>query len=386
MGQLFVNLTLQSMNVATIIVSGQVMDFALMRVFGATCGVSLFPPEVVCEDMVTTMGGATPFEGLMVMSAGLGVVMVLMLPLAFLNLDDNMWVQKASAAGLAVMLAVWVASFWMVGVNFQVSAFGDDLRNIVGTVLFNYTYVITVPSWINEKVPAVSARAVVWGSNAVSLVVFLAIGYFGAAAFRFTGTMDLLSAMAQSKSGSPFLSGLAMYSFPCICLIPSIPVFSIIVRYNLVASGAFGAGESGARLAQLIGGVLPWCLSVLFYTGAGLQTVMNWTSLLFGCFIDFVVPCMILVRAAEMVEERWRASSRGEAGGGPAEAAIPDKFRAIPSALLARLPPQFSATFWAKVCLILMSALSFIAIAQGTDDVASASTIKGFNPKYVNVK
>ena len=47
---------------------------------------------------------------------------------------------------------------------------------VLGTVLFNFGFVTTVPSWVNEKKPHVSVNKVVWVSTFCCNLVFFAIG------------------------------------------------------------------------------------------------------------------------------------------------------------------------------------------------------------------
>jgi hypothetical protein len=47
----------------------------------------------------------------------------------------------------------WFAWFFYLGFNFNyVPAFGTDQTQVLGTIIFNYAYVISIPSWVNEKV------------------------------------------------------------------------------------------------------------------------------------------------------------------------------------------------------------------------------------------
>merc|ERR1712048_1078657 len=49
-----------------------------------------------------------------------------------------------------------------------------------------------------------------------------------------------VSLMPTSWSGSPFLSGMlnvSVYAFPLAAVVSSIPVFSIVVKYNMMENG-----------------------------------------------------------------------------------------------------------------------------------------------------
>lgn len=50
---------------------------------------------------------------------------------------------------------------------------------VVGIAVFAYAYVVTIPSWVNEKKLGVSVNKAVWLPGAAGLVMKLAIGLFG---------------------------------------------------------------------------------------------------------------------------------------------------------------------------------------------------------------
>jgi len=58
------------------------------------------------------------------------------------------------------------------------------------------------------------------------------------------------------------LADVSVYAFPEVVLVSSIPVFSIIVRYNILESGLMGK-----HWANVFSVLLPWIIAVPFYTG-----------------------------------------------------------------------------------------------------------------------
>lgn len=53
----------------------------------------------------------------------------------------------------------WVAWFLFIGLDFSNIPFiGKDQTQVLGTIIFNYAYVISVPSWVNEKVSEISMK------------------------------------------------------------------------------------------------------------------------------------------------------------------------------------------------------------------------------------
>lgn len=54
---------------------------------------------------------------------------------------------------LVVIFIEWFVNFFIIGLDFsRVPAVTTNLSAVLGTVIFNYAFVITVPSWVNEKV------------------------------------------------------------------------------------------------------------------------------------------------------------------------------------------------------------------------------------------
>ncbi len=44
-------------------------------------------------------------------------------------------------------------------------AFGNSYGNVISVIIFNFGYVMTIPSWLNEKKPEVSIHKSVWLSG-----------------------------------------------------------------------------------------------------------------------------------------------------------------------------------------------------------------------------
>ncbi len=58
------------------------------------------------------------------------------------------------AFGFLIFIFVeWFVTFFIKGIDLsRVSFFSNNQSQVLGTIIFNYAFVITVPSWINEKV------------------------------------------------------------------------------------------------------------------------------------------------------------------------------------------------------------------------------------------
>ena len=295
--QIFVNISLHAMNVASIIVTGQVMDVVLIKVLGESCGLQLYP-HVGWQCVHEVSRDVSPFGPVFIITLGYFLCLVLILPISFLNLDENIWIQKLSAALMIFMVLIWLITFFRIGLKYPLPAFGGSQRRVIGHVLFNYAFVITVPSWVNEKKAGVSVNKAIWSSNILSTILFIAVGVFGAMSFRFTENGDLLSSL-EASGRATWIEHFAVVSFPVLCVLPSIPILSIIVRYNLISNDI-----ASRTWASIFGIAFPWAVSLVFYTGAGLGQVINWTSLVFNSVIDFVVPFWLFIRALSLFRQR----------------------------------------------------------------------------------
>src|SRR3954452_23308095 len=59
----------------------------------------------------------------------------------------------ASFATLVFIVITWIATFIMTGLHKDyVPLVSDNQSQVVGTVLFNYAFITTVPSWVNDLV------------------------------------------------------------------------------------------------------------------------------------------------------------------------------------------------------------------------------------------
>ncbi|KAI8058577.1 hypothetical protein BDF22DRAFT_739993 [Syncephalis plumigaleata] len=222
------------------------MDRMLLTLAGRTCGLEFYP-KFQWYALVT-----------------IGIVG----PLGFLRLVDNAIVQIASMAALIIITIGWMVTFCQLGLKTErLPAITADSGQVVGTVLFNYAFITTVPSWINSKQPSVSTKKSIWWSIGISTVLYILLG-----------VLDI------NLHDNLFIR-ISSYVFPIAVLITSIPVFTIVVRYNLVRGQLVGK-----VMANFLAGVLPWIIAIPFQTGDLLMTLMNWASLFFTSAINFILP------------------------------------------------------------------------------------------------
>ena len=87
------------------------------------------------------------------------------------------------------------------------------------------------------------------------------------------------------------------FIFPIANILTSIPVFSIIIRYNLLQLQGL---RVPVWVANLLAVVLPWIVVLPFFPGDSLDDVVNWSSALLFTLLNLIFP------AAFFVASSWR--------------------------------------------------------------------------------
>jgi hypothetical protein len=199
----------------------------------------------------------------------------------------NVW-QMACTFIQTGIFVYWIASFVSRGfVSTAVSAVGTDQSNVLGQVMVNFAFVITVPSWCNEKRRSSSVNVTVWSAVFFSTIIYLLIGAMGAYSFPNLQGADILTAL--NRQDATLFDEITVYLFPVVVVASSIPVYSIIVRYNLVQNGLAKRG-----MANFLGVVLPWLLVIPLTAGNNVfNELSNFTALLFQMPINLLLPFAI---------------------------------------------------------------------------------------------
>jgi len=305
LGQIFVNICLQASNIASIIVAAQVMDGFLVYLFGKTFAVHFVPPY---KWLTVTTLTERPFEAeTYVLSLGYLLCMVVCIPFGYFNLDENMGFQWFSFVTMLGTIAEFCIQFWALNWNFALApAWGhgfDGQALVLGVVAFSWAFVITIPSWVNEKQGYVSVNKSVWGSTFLALVIKLVFGYLAAVSLRNDKeNANILNVMVLAPNiRGPWrtITSLSVYLFNIGTILPGIPVYSILVRYNILSSPTLKE-YMGPISANIFGVVAPWTLSMFFYHGEGFSNFVNWSAIIFQGFVNFVVPCILYYQAVKM--------------------------------------------------------------------------------------
>ncbi|KAG0208875.1 hypothetical protein BGX28_000274 [Mortierella sp. GBA30] len=287
--QIICFLAMQTTNIASIAISAQLFDNLLIKIFSRTCGIQVYPnPSFIC--VTEQLQAASPFTGVMIMTAGVLLAFSMILPLGLLKLSENIWVQLASFVLMLLIVLQWIVTFFIHGLDTTlVPAVGSDIGQTFGTILFNYAFITTVPSWANAKQPNVSIHKTVGYSVCVTTIIYLMVAIIGGMAFQISNNSSLIQAINSSPDVT-ILSQITGYTFPIAALITSIPINIIVIRYNLIQSGA-----CNLLWSNILAGVLPWLIAVPCMTGSGLTAVINWSSLFLVSTANFIIPFILYI-------------------------------------------------------------------------------------------
>ncbi|KAL7272460.1 hypothetical protein RUND412_004727 [Rhizina undulata] len=299
--QVLLYCALQSVNISSIIISNQTMDTLLIQLFHKTCALS-FTEGWVC---VSTVSSGSPFNSYILFSLGYLISVCLVFPLSAMSLVQNIKFQLASVGVLFLVLAIWIFMFAEHGLNLSIPTVGSDQSSLMGFILNNFAFITTVPSFINELSRRVSIHKSIGYSIGLCVALFLVIGLMGAASFKIDTSSDILSTFSTSGQNKVLVS-MVNILFPISVLVTSIPVFAIVMRYNLVR-GNFCSN----RWAIVWASLMPWVLIIPFQTKGWLTSVMNWTSLIFGSTTNFIIPLILYISS-----KTYHASTVSDVEGG----------------------------------------------------------------------
>ena len=298
LSQLFFQTALLTNNISMIVQSIQVMDFTLAELFGRSCAVPQFYPEVLFHCPAPVQGFNTVFggDGVYLVPLGWFVLMLVVLPLGMVNLDDNIFVQKGAVVAVLSILLAWTALFAQQGLDMtRVPAVGNNFTSVLGVIVFNFAAITSIPSWVNEKKESVSIERSFALAMPLAGCMFVLLGLVGGMAFPpFEHQQTILQAVYNLGTK---LAKITFFLFPACVNLTSIPVFSIMQRYNLLESGV-----CGRRMAVFIAVVLPWLVAIPLYTGSGYQLLVTWSGILVTSVVNFVVPPVLYLLAIKQVK------------------------------------------------------------------------------------
>jgi len=145
---------------------------------------------------------------------------------------------------------------------------------------------------VTKKTHSTNINHALGGSIAIGTFLFFIIGWVGAMAYHIDPNGDILSAINAQSTTRVSFARISVYLFPLSVIATSIPIYSIIVRYNLLENKV-----CNKPVANFIAVILPWIVVIPFYCGQGLSDVINWSTLISNGIVNFIVPFLIYVKA-----------------------------------------------------------------------------------------
>lgn len=100
-----------------------------------------------------------------------------------------------------------------------------------------------MPSFINELSRSVSIHHSIIYPIVVCVALYLIIGLLGAASFQIDASSDILATLSGSGQNKVLIT-MVNVLFPIAVLVTSVPVFAIVIRYNLVRGNFCSNGRS----------------------------------------------------------------------------------------------------------------------------------------------
>mmetsp|Transcript_14008 Transcript_14008/g.19456 ORF Transcript_14008/g.19456 Transcript_14008/m.19456 type:complete len:243 (+) Transcript_14008:253-981(+) len=199
---------------------------------GAACAMEYYPDfRATCITHAAAKQDSV-FGSSWVLSLGFLLTACITIPFSLVDIRENMMAQSVTFIGIVVILVTWSSYFLSKElVDSRVPVIGQSGRG-VGFVLFNFAYVVYAPAWVNEKRSTVDIEATLVWSTLFGALVFLVPCLLGAVALDFSNGQDLLATLTMSRV--PAWVQICTYTYPVFETLSSIPIFSIIMRYNLV--------------------------------------------------------------------------------------------------------------------------------------------------------
>lgn len=181
---------------------------------------------------------------------------------------------------------------------------GDDYTDLFGVVLFNFAVLLAVPAWLAEKDPRVDVATVINRSSALSVMLYVVIGFLGALAIPQVAE-NMLASMVGGLFGTATQIGAEIFALFIIGL--GIPLFSVLARLNLT-----GGGLCSTRTGNLLAVGLPFGISWIFYKGTFDTVLLSWGGTLFTSLIVFIFPLFLAYHTLDQTGSEGSISIYGD--------------------------------------------------------------------------
>ncbi|KAI9254620.1 hypothetical protein BDA99DRAFT_562712 [Phascolomyces articulosus] len=262
------------------------MDNLIIAVAKGTCGLAL-PGGWVCVHESTALNGS-PFneDGYYLFTTGLLLTVALVMPLGFFELVDTVAVLIISFFVLVAVSIQWIVAFCQEGLKTElIPTVGSSAQLVLGIIIFNFSYVTNIPTWVHSLKPGVSIHKCLAYALSINTAIYLALGILGAFAFPMQASDNILTILSTK---STIASQVTSFIFPVCALITSIPVVVIIVRSNLIRGGL-----CGKRWGAFWSNIVPWLICIPLINKNSMNYIQNWTSLFFQSTVNFILPFVL---------------------------------------------------------------------------------------------
>jgi amino acid permease len=248
-----------------------------------------------CTRRQVKLNECAPFNDMAVtgnflLTAGYVLTTLVFLPLCLADLKENTAWQIFGFCLLVSLSAYFCVDLSQYHLTLHhVSVWGHQWSDMMGVILFNFSLVLAIPAWLNEKKDSVSVRRTIVTSTAISTALYISVGIIGALAIPEVN-VNMLSPMLSGAFGSGIQVAASLFAFFIIGL--DIPLFSVLARYNLTSSGM-----CSTRTANILVVWIPWSISWIFYTGNDIGALLDWGGVLLTSAVAFLLP-LYLARLA----------------------------------------------------------------------------------------
>lgn len=165
---------------------------------------------------------------------------------------------------------------------------GNEYRDLLGVILFNFALVLALPAWLHTKKSNVKVSTIVYGSTLVSTLLYIGVGTVVAVSIP-QANVNMLAPMVSGAFGSGIQAASSLFCFFIIGL--DIPLFCVLTRYNL---SKLLPNQTWLINALVV--YIPWGMSWLFYQGDAIATLLDWGGVLLTSAIAFLLPLYLAYR------------------------------------------------------------------------------------------
>jgi hypothetical protein len=203
------------------------------------------------------------------------------------HIKETMTVQLISFACLVLLLMEFNTDFvFNKGLNFSINWFGEgQYSQLVGVILFNYAFAITVPSWLAEKTPETPINRTIWTASIFSSLLYISFGMLSAFAFE-ECSESMLTLLASNEVSFPTRISAALFGLTIVGA--GTPIFCVIIKNTL-----YSTKTCNAHWSFFIGSVFPYLTAWCLYKGTLLMDALNWTGLVVNGLAAFCFPLIL---------------------------------------------------------------------------------------------